>query len=93
MAILDEKEVIAHLEPQVLSKTDWDNLTSNYRDSTLVKNERRVVITTKGEFDAIWYDRKTQRITERRPQKHIITWFIKDIDNKTMVMPFFDEEN
>lgn len=78
IAVLDEKEVIAHLDAQILSKTEWDDLTANYSDSTLLHQEWRVVLTTKGEFDAVWYDRKEGKISKRRPQNHTITWFAKD---------------
>ncbi len=61
IAILDEKEVIAHLEPQVLSVIDWNSLSAKYSDSSKLKEEWRVVISTKGEFDAIWYDKKENR--------------------------------
>ncbi len=77
IAVLDESEVVAHLDPQVLSKTDWNNLSANYADSTLLSQEWRVVITTKGEFDAVWYDRKNGNVVQRRPQSHIISWFAK----------------
>lgn len=87
IAILNEKEVVAHLEPQVMSGTDWEKLTANYADSALVKSEWRVVLTTKGEFDAIWYDRKDHQMTKRRPQKYVITWFIKGVDNNTTAEP------
>lgn len=78
IAILDESEVIAHLDAQVLSKMDWENLSSNYSDSTLLHQEWRVVITTKGEFDAVWIDRNSGKLIKRRPQNHTITWFVKD---------------
>lgn len=77
IGVLDESEVIAHIDPQVLSKTDWEQLSANYADSTLLDKEWRVVITSKGEFDAVWYDRKKNQIFNRRPQNHIITWFAK----------------
>ena len=82
IAVLDETEVIAHLDAQVLSKTDWDNLSANYADSTLLNQEWRVVITTKGEFDAVWYDRKNANVIKRRPQNHTISWFAKGNSNK-----------
>ncbi len=91
IAILDEKEVVAHLEPQVFSGTDWDALTANYADSALVKSEWRVVITTKGEFDAVWYGRQDFRVTKHRPQKHVISWFVKDVDNSAISEPLFKE--
>jgi len=75
LAVLDESEVIAHLDPQVLSHTDWENLSANYADSTLLQREWRVVLTTKGEFDAVWYDRLKGNIVQRRPQNHTISWF------------------
>jgi len=84
IAILDEKEVVVHLDAQVLSKTDWDNLTANYSDSTLLDKEWRVAITTKGEFDAVWYDRKVGEITNRRPQNHTITWFARGHSNDSV---------
>lgn len=91
IAVLDEKEVVAHLEPQVLSGTDWEQLTANYADTSLVKTEWRVAITTKGEFDAVWYNRKDFTLHKRRPQKHVITWFIKDVDNHLISEPLFKE--
>ncbi len=91
IAILDEKEVVAHLDPQVLSGTDWDALSANYADSLLVKSEWRVVITTKGEFDAVWYDRQDYRVTKHRPQNHVMTWFIKDVDDSIPAEPLFNE--
>ena len=73
LAIMDETEVIAHLDPQVLSQIDWENLSGGYADSTLVKQEWRVAITTKGEFDAVWIDRTTHKVTKRIPQRHTLT--------------------
>ncbi|MEX0289053.1 MAG: hypothetical protein AB3N14_08060 [Flavobacteriaceae bacterium] len=87
LAVLDEAEVIAHLDPQILSKTDWDNLSANYADSTLLNQEWRVVITTKGEFDAVWYDRTTGKLIKRRPQNHTITWFARgDYNNQPLFL-------
>ena len=74
-AILDEKEVIAHLDPQILSTIDWDSLSANYRDSQKLDEEWRVVITSKGEFDAVWYDRRGDSLIKRIPQNHVISWF------------------
>ncbi len=91
IAILDKNEVIAHLDPQVLSMVDWQNLTANYADSTLVRKEWRVVLDTKGNFDAIWYDPITRKIIEHRPQNHPITWFVKDIDTYSDIKPFYEE--
>ena len=79
IAVLDETEVIAHLDAQVLSKTDWESLSANYADSTLYNQEWRVVITTKGEFDAVWIDRNTKKLIKRRPQNHVISWFAKGV--------------
>lgn len=87
IAVLDESEIIAHLDPQVLSKTDWDKLSANYSDSTLLTQEWRVVITSKGEFDAVWYDQGTGKVIQRRPQNHIITWFAKgNINNQPLFL-------
>lgn len=77
IAILDETEVIAHLDPQVLSTVNWDTLSADYSDSTKLSEEWRVVITTKGEFDAVWYDRANHKVLQRRPQNHVMTWFVK----------------
>lgn len=79
LAILDQKEVIAHLEPQVLSGIDWDTGTANYADSALLDQEWRVVINTTGSFDAVWYNRKVGEISRRVPQKHILTWFVDEL--------------
>lgn len=75
LAVLDEQEVVAHLDPQVLSKTDWESLSVNYADSTLLEQEWRVAISTKGSFDAVWYDRVQGKVSKRRPQNHTMTWF------------------
>ncbi len=90
IAILDESEVVAHLDPQVLAKTDWDELTADYADSTLLDQEWRVAITTKGEFDAVWYDRDQGGVIKRIPQNHPMTWFAKG-NSKTNV-PLFSNE-
>ena len=90
IAILDEKEVIAHLEPQVLSVIDWDSLSAKYSDSSKLKEEWRVVISTKGEFDAIWYDKKENRQIKRIPQNHTISWFVKN-STEAQANPFFEE--
>lgn len=92
IAVLDEKEVVAHLDPQVFSKIDWNNLTATYTDSLSVINEWRVAITTKGEFDAIWYDRKEHTIALRRPQRHIMSWYVKDVDLSKSAVPLFSTE-
>ncbi len=92
LAVLDEQEVIAHLEPQVLSSTDWENLTANYTNPAKLKEEWRVVITTKGAFDAVWYDRKEHKRTKRVPQQHPLTWMVKgQIDKTGAVKPLFEE--
>lgn len=90
IAILDEAEVIPHLDPQVLSKTDWANLTSSYVDSTLLNQEWRVALTTKGEFDAVWTNKTDGTLIKRIPQNHTMTWFAKDgVKNN---VPFFLNE-
>lgn len=91
IAVLDESEVIAHLAPQILSMTDWDNLSANYQDENSAKTQWRVVITTKGEFDAIWIDRNTHKINKRVPQNHTLTWFVKDRDISVNVKPLFSQ--
>ncbi|TXN37485.1 hypothetical protein FVB32_04145 [Flagellimonas hymeniacidonis] len=77
LAILSEKEVMAHLDPQVLSNIDWDSLNVNYMDSDKLQQEWRVVLSTKSNFDAVWYDKKADTLIRRWPQKHIMTWFVK----------------
>ncbi|MEM6697014.1 MAG: hypothetical protein AAF599_01360 [Bacteroidota bacterium] len=77
IAIPNESEVIVHLAPQVLSGIDWENLTASYQDSIALNQEWRVVISTKGEFDAVWYDRATHQLLRRVPQRHVMTWFVK----------------
>ena len=89
LAILSEKEVMAHLDPQVLSGIDWDGLNASYEDASLLQKEWRVVLTTKGDFDAVWYDIKADTLIRRWPQKHRMTWFAKgNLDDK--VVPLFD---
>ncbi len=90
IAVLDETEVVAHLDAQVFSRTDWDNLSSSYIDSTLVNEEWRVAITTKGEFDAVWIDRTNGELIKRIPQNHTMTWFAKD--GAEMTKPLFSED-
>ncbi len=89
LSVLDESEVICHLDPQVLSKIDWENSSASYADSTLLNQEWRVVITTKGEFDAIWYDRKNNSLIKRVPQNHTMSWFARGNKN---AMPLFSKE-
>ncbi len=92
IAILDEKEIMIHLHPQVLSSINWDKYTVNYADSTLLRKEWRVVLTTKGEFDAVWYDRKEQLVSKRIPQNHVITWFVRGVNGKKRnSLPFFNQ--
>ncbi len=83
IAVIDESEVIAHLDPQVLSKIDWKNLRANYSDSTLLTQEWRVAITTKGEFDAVWVNKIDGTLIKRVPQNHTMTWFVKDGDESS----------
>lgn len=89
LAILDEKEVIAHLNPQILSTIEWDNLSANYSESLKLNEEWRVVITSKGEFDAVWYDRSRDSVIKRMPQNHVISWFSKNVEDKPI--PLFKE--
>ena len=65
--------------------------TINPEHSILVKSEWKVVITTKGEFDAIWVDRQDHKMTKHRPQNHVITWFVKGVDNNTIAPSLFNE--
>lgn len=91
LGILDGQEVLAHLDPQVLSAVDWVELRPNYADSTLAVKEWRVAISTKGDFDAIWYNRKNNKVVERRPQQHPITWFVRKSDFQAAATPLFEE--
>lgn len=90
IAVLDESEVIAHLDPQVLSKTDWTTLSANYADSSLLRQEWRVALTTKGSFDAVWIDQVNRKVTQRRPQNHTMTWFVKGTVRKVDPLFFTD---
>ncbi|MEM1339290.1 MAG: hypothetical protein AAF634_10185 [Bacteroidota bacterium] len=91
LAVLSEKEVMAHLDPQVLSGIDWDTLNANYKDLTLLQKEWRVVLTTKGDFDAVWYDRKADTIIRRWPQKHIMSWFVRG-GTSDKAVPLFSKQ-
>jgi len=77
LAVLNEKEVVAYLDPQVFADTDWDNLTASYLDDEKLKIEWRVVLTTSGSFDAVWYSKKNDSIIRRAPQNHQMTWFAR----------------
>ncbi|WP_420603659.1 hypothetical protein [Flagellimonas sp.] len=83
LAILDESEVLAHLSPQVLSNIDWEHLEANYEKKEMLGQEWRVVITSKGSFDAIWYDRKHDTLIKRIPQQHSMTWFVSSSLTRT----------
>ncbi len=94
IAIINEKEVIVHLDPQVLSRIDWEEQSANYIDSTLFEYEWRVVISTTGSFDAVWYNRVTNKVHRRLPQQHPTTWMI-DFPKKgrdTESKPIFSTE-
>ena len=90
IAVLDESEVIAHLDPQVFAKIDWETLSSQYSDSTTLNQEWRVAISTNGEFDAVWIDKITGKLIKRIPQNHPMTWFAKDGTNNNS--PFYANE-
>lgn len=77
IAVLNESEVVVHLQPHYTATTDWDKLTSNFSDTLNINVEWRVVITTKGEFDAVWYNKHKGTLIRRVPQKHTMTWFVK----------------
>ena len=81
LSVLDGSEVIAHLDPQVLSQVDWTNLSANYSDTSSIHQLWRVVLTTKGEFDAIWYDQKSNELVKRIPQQKTMLWFARGIKN------------
>jgi len=77
LGILNGQEVTAKLHPQLLGGTvDWDNLSANYSNTDVLSQEWRVVLTTKGSFDAIWYDRKGDSLVRHVPQQHPMTWFV-----------------
>ncbi|WP_350293536.1 hypothetical protein [uncultured Croceitalea sp.] len=77
IAVLNESEVVVHLDPHYVATADWNNLTSKFSDTSLVNQEWRVVITTGGNFDAVWYDKFTGTMIKRVPQNHTMTWFAK----------------
>ena len=75
LAVLNEREVVAYLDPQIFATMDWDNLSASYIDYKKLDIEWRVVLTTSGNFDAVWYDRKADTVIRRVPQNHQMTWF------------------
>ena len=91
VAIMNEQEVMVNLDPQVFSKINWEDYTATYADSTRLDTEWRVSLTTKGDFDAVWYNRATNKVIRRRPQNHSMTWFVKGYDPTSTAAPFFIE--
>lgn len=89
LAIIDQKEVIAHLPPQVLSGINWETGTASYEEEALLDQEWRVVINTTGAFDAVWYNRKEGKRSRRSPQRHTIIWFVNEVA-PTSTKPLFD---
>lgn len=77
LAVLNEKEVVAYLDPQVFASIDWESLAASYNHNEDLDIEWRVVLTTSGNFDAVWYNRKTGSVIRRIPQKHEMTWFAR----------------
>ncbi len=91
--IINENEVIINLDPQVLSRIDWEKEYAHYEDSALHNYEWRVVISTNGSFDAVWYNRATNEIYRRMPQTHLMSWMLEYPENRTEpAKPLFTTE-
>ena len=74
-AILNEKEVLFHIDSQVFGAISWDDAAGTFEGANL-EDEWRVIIDTNGTFDAVWYNRKNHEITRRMPQQHNMSWFV-----------------
>ena len=92
IAVINQSEVMIHLDPQVLSRIDWELEIPHYEDSLLLDYEWRVAISTSGAFDAVWYNRATNQIHRRYPQKHLISWFVNNNSNDLEPTPLFLNE-
>ena len=77
ISVLNEQEVSVQLHAHYSGSVDWENLSSSFEDSSLVNIEWRVILSTKGEFDAVWYDKYKGELVRRVPQRHPMTWFVK----------------
>jgi len=86
-AILNEEEVLFHIDPQVFGGTDWGSLVGSFEGKDL-HDEWRVIIDTNGSFDAVWYNRANNEVTRRIPQSHKMTWFVKGY-KEVDAAPFF----
>ena len=86
-AILNEEEVLFHIDPQVFGGIDWELLIGSFEGKDL-KDEWRVIIDTNGSFDAVWYNRDTHEISRRIPQSHKMTWFVQGYE-ASEAQPFF----
>ncbi len=88
-AILNEEDVLFHIDPQVFGSIVWDSLAGTFEGEQLTE-EWRVIIDTNGTFDAVWYDRSTHKIVRRIPQHHRMTWFVQGVRDETAV-PFYEQ--
>ena len=85
MVVLNEQEVMVHLDPQVLSKVEWDSLEVSYTNFDQLAHEWRVVLTIQGTFDAIWYDLEQHELVRHLPQQHIMSWFVQYPHNQDII--------
>ncbi len=73
MAVLNDKEVIAHLDLQVFVNIDWNKLLVAYENENMLDIQWRVVLTTSESFYAFWYNKKANSVVRRVPQNHETT--------------------
>jgi len=73
IAVMNESEVGVQLAPHI---------SSAFTDTSKINEEWRVKLNTKGEFNAVWYDKYDGTLIKRVPQNHTMTWFAKgNIEN------------
>lgn len=65
ISVLNEEVVRVLLEPHYVTTSD----------TSKINEEWRVRMSTKGEFDALWYDKYTGQVVRIVPQRHPMTWY------------------
>lgn len=67
ISVLNEDHVRVLLEPHYVTSSDTSE----------VNQEWRVTMSTRGEFDALWYDKYIGEAVRIVPQRHPMTWYAR----------------